>query len=570
MTGASPPTSVLVVSGGGFQGLGLVQALRARPATRIVVCDIFEEGLTRYLADCYEVVPPVDAPAFAQALLALAVREHVEVVFPSSVHELRMLADLVPRLALLGIKVAVPPQPLLDCLLDKQQTAHWLLSHGIPAQQPLPFAQAATRLPVIGKPRHGWGGTGMRVLRTEREVAAQQDAGDQDDYLWVPFLARFSEFSGDVALGPHGGRSPLVMRRRLRTSGGFSIISESVEDAEIEQLFERAIGALQASAAHGLFNLQIIAPQAGDAFISDVNPRIGTSASHALAEGINLVDAYLEMCRREATTAAQAPAIASPVAAAPPHRMRRRVKTVRLLHDRIVPRIARPAAVVFDLDDTLIDHKRWIFDRLLLAMQAVGLPERAETSGLPLLLARLVDEGERRLLIDRVAEATGVDQPRLLAAYRAAVPAEVVLYPDVESTLQALHAGGVAIAILTDNPPATQQAKIAAMPRSVRQTIDRVLFTQEHDGEKPDASGFLAAAAALDLEAGQCVMAGDNYFRDGVAAIDAGYAHAFVIRRPGAFIQSHAFLSALVPAGKASRIHYMDDLTTLRETVLHP
>ena len=59
----------------------------------------------------------------------------------------------------------------------------------------------------------------------------------------------------------------------------------------------------------------------------------------------------------------------------------------------------------------------------------------------------------------------GVDLPaRLLPAYRAALRAQAVLYADVLDVLGNLRRQGLRLALLTDNPPASQRAKIAAAP----------------------------------------------------------------------------------------------------------
>ncbi len=557
-------TNLLIVSGCGFQGWGLVQALRNRPATRIVVCDIHAEGVTRYAADHYEVVPPVVDPNFDECLLALVAREQIYAIFPSIIHELPCLARLAPELEATGIRFAVSTPDILGCLLDKMDTTLWLASQRVPVQLPTAFAEAEAALPLLGKPRHGWGAKGMRSLRTLGDIRKQDALGDCEEHIWVPLLENFSEYSADVALGPQGQRSTVVVRRRLRTSGGFSVISESVENDAIARVFGLAIKALLARGAHGLFNLQVISPSHGEAFVSDINPRIGTSASHALAEGINLAEDYLAMCATDSIASAHP--YAGPLSAA----RRPQIKSIRLLQDRIIPRITRPKGVIFDLDDTLIDHKRWVFERLLLAVRDIAGFNHAgmREEDMRVHIARIVDEGERTQLVDRVAAALGVDKSILLDAYRRVAPSAAHLYPDVPDTLSALRTAGIAIAVLTDNPPQTQMAKFMAMPAAVKENIDQILFARNFDGEKPNPGGFVAAATALGLAPGDCAMVGDNYFRDAVGAIAAGYNHAFVVHRDGAFVQTHAFLATVVAPEISARIHRVDDLATLREAVL--
>ena len=58
--------TVLVVSGGGFQGLGILSALRAIGGVRAVVADLYPDSPGRYLADAFHAVPPVADAASPQ------------------------------------------------------------------------------------------------------------------------------------------------------------------------------------------------------------------------------------------------------------------------------------------------------------------------------------------------------------------------------------------------------------------------------------------------------------------------------------------------------------------------
>jgi FMN phosphatase YigB (HAD superfamily)/carbamoylphosphate synthase large subunit len=542
--------TVLVVSGGGFQGLGLVRALMARDELRVVVCDCHGDNPTRYLADQYEVVPTLADPGFGDALRELCMREGVTAIFPATAHELPALARLSASFEAAGITVAVSPPAVIDALLDKSVVATWLDEAGI-ATQVATALETGAALPLLGKPRLGWGGQGMRVLDTPEVLATQMSAADSDAYLWVPKLESFIEYSIDVALGPLGERTVPVVRQRLRTSGGFAVISESVSEHGLDDLIVQVLNMLARRGAHGLFNIQIIVPAGGMAFVSDINPRLGTSATHALAEGMNLPVAYLAMRGRVQASAAQA---------------RRMVKSVRLLHDQAIPRLPPVRGVVFDLDDTLVDHKRWIYARFLSAGRDARLSAALAAIGAEawrLIVARVLDEGERRHLVDRVAELSGLDRDTLLAAYREGTVDEAPLYRDVVRTLTRLHRSGIRIAILTDNPVPTQQAKLAALPAVMRDCIDAVVFGREHGGEKPHAGGFLAASAALGLAPAECAMVGDDMFRDGVGAIEAGYADALIVSRPGGFVQPHPAFYDLVPPRIAAHLHRIEGLASL-------
>ena len=61
---------------------------------------------------------------------------------------------------------------------------------------------------------------------------------------------------------------------RVRTAGGFAVVSDTVEDAEVEGLVRRFAAWAAQRGGRGLFNVQVL--RRGEArFVSDVNPRLG-------------------------------------------------------------------------------------------------------------------------------------------------------------------------------------------------------------------------------------------------------------------------------------------------------
>lgn len=547
--------TALVVSAGGFQGLGIVRALQQLDRTRVLVCDIHAEHLVRYVCgECFVAPPLADERAFEAFLLDLARHEHVDAIFPATAYEVPTLARLRSPLADLGAAVAVAGEELTATLLDKLRTHQFLHTAGLPVPELLDPLTHDYAQPLFGRPREGWGGRGTVLLRSREAALAYQ--ADFATHVWSTWLPAFEEYSADFAIDPRGHISPVVLRQRQRTSGGFAVISTSVHDPLIAALAQRTAAAIATTGGCGIYNAQFIASPGGSAFVSDVNPRTGTSATHALAEGINLPGFFMES------------GAATPVPDLP---ARRAVKTIRVLDDIVVPQLhPAPLGIVFDLDDTLVKHKEWMLEKLQLIYADV-FSAWVDQSAFLLCAAQLIDEGERAFLIDRLlATLTLPESLRTAAmdAYRAAVVAETPLFSDVEATLKALKAAGLPLAVLTDNPPDTQRAKI----RQARalDCIDAVVCSREHGGEKPAPAAFLQAAQALGVAPSRLVMIGDNYFRDGVGAIRAGYMHALIIRRGGTFLSSNDALAATVPAAISRHIDILDSLLSARHACLSP
>lgn len=546
--------TALVTCGGGFQGLGVVRALRAGEDVRTLVCDIHADNPTRYACHEYLVCPPLaDAEAFKAFLLGVVKDRHVEFVFPATAHELRTLADLQPALHALGAIAAVSPRPLLDDLLDKQATRRFLATAGLPAEPSIDPRTHDYTFPLIGKPCAGWGARDIVTLASHAEAEAALATLDVDAFAWSRKFDHFDEYSADFAIGANQAISDIVVRQRTRTSGGFAVISESVDDASLNQLFSRLATALADAGGLGCFNAQVIAPRDTEAqpFISDINPRLGTSATHALTEGVNLPGFIIASAQGRAT----------PVT-------RRPIKNVRLLQELPLPQLARrPHGLVLDLDDTLVDHKRWLFAKME-RLHAECFRDHVDASTWRLATAQLIDEHDWPRLIDRTLEVLSLPaslRDRAIDAYRA-IEVPTPLFDDVDPALAALADAGIRLAILTDNPPATQRAKLVHAPGL--QHIENIVFAREHGGEKPHASAFHAAAQTLGLPPGELAMVGDNWFRDGVGALRAGYANAFVIRREASTGNTDRWRQSATPAEIAARIHVLPDLTCVQHACL--
>jgi FMN phosphatase YigB (HAD superfamily) len=542
----------LIISGGGFQGLTLIRALQQRDDVRVIVCDIYAENPTRYLCLDYRVAPSLsDEEAFSNFLLKTVESSRVDFVFPATARELRTLSGLRTQTEAFGAQVAVSDRSLLETLLDKLKAYEWLKTTALPVPEILDPADFAFDTPLFGRPREGWGG--RDTIIADNADDAQTHKSEWSNYVWTRWLPEFEEFSLDFAIGVNRKISTITMRRRLRASGGFAVVSESVADTTLQHLADCVAQAIRNAGGRGLFNVQVLAPNKSEYFVSDINPRSGTSSTHSLAEGINLPGFFID------SAAAEAESEALPV--------RKMVRTARLLQDLSIPRLARtPKAVIFDLDDTLVDHKLWMLGKIE-AIYAKCFANVVSESEFLLCAARLIDEGVRSDLIDRLfAELSLPSNLRnsVIQAYREATVSDTPLFSDVDPTLTALKEKGFLIAVVTDNPPSTQRSKVERAP--ILNRLDAIVYTREHGGEKPHERGFIQAAHLLSLEPSQLIMVGDSYFRDGVGAMRAGYLHALIVRRNGTFLNHHTGIANRLALNTAKHIDFVDSLTSVYHT----
>lgn len=540
--------AVLVASGGGFQGLAVVRLAREADAFRVVVADSTEDTLTAALVDAVRRVPPVaEREAFAAALQELCRAEAVRLVLPSTDHELEALAEARAALERAGTRVAVCDPPLLAVLRDKASLYGALAAASLPVLAPVEGALEAARFPLIGKPRQGFGGRGVVVARTPAEL---EPLGERERRarVWQPYLEGATELSADFALLRDGSTPGVGLRRRVRTSGGFAVVSEGVRDEPALDLVRRFAAWAGTRGGRGLFNVQLL--RRGDELVvSDVNPRLGTSAVHWRGSGFNPV---LALC----VEAGLLPPAAGRPEPAPSRSVRLLDERIELLRGEVAP----IRGLVLDLDDTLVPTKQWLRDRLFAALASVVAPgERARAEA---RAAQVIEEGPRDRLIDATAAALGLDERgrvRLLESYASTWPASCACYPDVRPALDTLRRRGLKLGLLTDNPPETQRRKLAAS--GLGGCFDAVVFAREAGGEKPDARGFAAVAAALGLSPAVLGMAGDNPYRDLVGAAEAGFARLVWVRRDGSASSFDPALAGALPG--ASRFEPVADLREL-------
>ncbi len=175
-----------------------------------------------------------------------------------------------------------------------------------------------------------------------------------------------------------------------------------------------------------------------------------------------------------------------------------------------------PPALVFDLDGTLVDTAPDLLGATNAVLRSEG---RAEVD--PATLRHMVGFGARSL-IQQTFAATGTPPEdarlpelvdRFLVHYRAHIADGSVIFPGVEDTLAALHAGGARLAVLTNKPQEMADLLLAALK------LDRFFPVVYGAGRmsyvKPDARIFHDVVRDLFAEdgaggGGEAVMIGDS------------------------------------------------------------
>jgi len=226
-------------------------------------------------------------------------------------------------------------------------------------------------------------------------------------------------------------------------------------------------------------------------------------------------------------------------------------------------------AVLFDLDDTLVDHRhanraaiggvRERFDEL----QRVPLDDLLAENG------RLLDELHQHVALGRVAvDDARVERYRRLFAFaggnrsgdpEAAARLHRALYhrnrrrvPGALELLEALSAV-TRIAVVTNNTQAEQREKLATFGFAPH--VTSLVTSEEVGASKPDPRIFRTALERVDCAPEDAVMIGDSLVHDVEGALEAGIEPFWFDRdgATGAPARPIRVLTSLEPASEVVR-----------------
>lgn len=198
--------------------------------------------------------------------------------------------------------------------------------------------------------------------------------------------------------------------------------------------------------------------------------------------------------------------------------------------------------VLFDLDDTLIDHRGAVREALVVWVSRLGLGEVVEVE-------RRWQELEHHYYgLFQARKLTSVEQRR--ARVRAFLPhlrfddaaADVAFgdywaayrrhwrpFPDALGAIDRALAAGVVVGVLTNGDYEYQVAKLEATGLA-RHGV-RLIASSQLPAAKPDPRAFTTACDMLGVTAGEsCVMVGDSWENDIEGAGAAGLRTVFVDR----------------------------------------
>ena len=183
------------------------------------------------------------------------------------------------------------------------------------------------------------------------------------------------------------------------------------------------------------------------------------------------------------------------------------------------------AAVIFDLDGTLVDSAADIAEAVNRLFDALDLPRVA-----PALVRGWIGDGVSALVATALAHhhspvPLAQALPLFMHGYHACLLRSPQLYPGVVPALQALQQAAVPMAICTNKPVDLVPPLLAHL--GIDGYFPVIIGGGSLPQRKPHPAPLLATAAGLGVVAAQCLMVGDSG-TDHAAAVAAAMPVALV------------------------------------------
>ena len=288
---------------------------------RLIGADMNHDDTMLQMVDQYYTVPRGDDPSYADAILDICIKEHVDVVIPIMSAELINLAQNVEKFAKAGVNLSISNLESLKIANNKLALFEFMKENDIPVPnfckvncvEDVDKAIEQVGVPVVFKATEGSGSRGMRIIDpsksrfdilfhekpTSAYVTLQDfketlQEGDMPKMLAMEYLPGH-EYSVDL-LCENGKVIYSLCRRGLNVQTSI-ILDGIVEDKpEITQLCNRVAEKLKLT---GNIGFDVKERADGTPVIMECNPRATAGVSEFAASGVNLLYLNIKRCLGE-------------------------------------------------------------------------------------------------------------------------------------------------------------------------------------------------------------------------------------------------------------------------------
>lgn len=274
---------VLVPGASAPAGINTIKSLKmAGFGGRILATDSDPLSAGFHMAHEFCVMPLVkDEDAFVDRLFQIVKQYGVDLLMPSSGHDIYVYSKYRAELEGMGAVAVVSDPDRLEICRDKLRTYDFL-KEGFR----LPFTtidpKETGKFPVIAKPRFGKGS--RDVIKVGNESELQHVASQFKDMIFQEFLPG-TEYTVDVLSDLDGNAILAVPRIRLQTKEGISTKGKVVRYPLLEQ---ECMKMAEAVGIRGPCCIQMKESAEGELKLVEINPRMGGGTIFAALAGANL------------------------------------------------------------------------------------------------------------------------------------------------------------------------------------------------------------------------------------------------------------------------------------------
>jgi len=254
-------------------GCSAVRSLRDA-AKKIVGCDMNPYSPVSHLIDRFYVAPAAtDTTNYMAFLREIIIREKVDFFLPVSESEIEVLNTRRKELEVLGVKLLLNNQHLIDTFLDKLKTVQYLegLNIKVPRTMLLSDYDGSYGYPVIVKSRKSHGGKKLRKIIDLDDLEYVRKKND--GYLLIQEYIGSDEEEYTTGVFSDGNNVSSITFRRKLGFGSMSIEAILVDEPYINNMVRRIaknIGLI------GSINIQ--SRRVGNDFIPfEINPRLSST-----------------------------------------------------------------------------------------------------------------------------------------------------------------------------------------------------------------------------------------------------------------------------------------------------
>ena len=288
---------------------------------RLIGADMNHDDTILQMFDQYYQVPRGDDPGYADAILDICIKEHVDVVIPIMSVELETLAQNADRFAEAGVVLSVSDLEPLKIANNKLALFAFMKEHNIPTAR---FCEVAcvedvdkaleqVGVPVVFKTTEGSGSRGMRIIDpsksrfdilfhekpTSAYVTLQDfketlQEGDMPPMLAMEYLPGH-EYTVDM-LCDNGKVLYNMCRRGLNVQTSIILDGVVEEKPEITRLCAQVAETLKLT---GNIGFDVKERADGTPVIMECNPRATAGVSEFTASGVNLLYLNIKRCLGE-------------------------------------------------------------------------------------------------------------------------------------------------------------------------------------------------------------------------------------------------------------------------------